>query len=330
MKVCKFGGSSITTKERLKTILHLSKSKVRQVLVFSAIGVTENSKKLTDLLIDLAHNKNNIEKYTKNKILIIEKLKFLTKLCGVNFDVEKIINKILKKYKINNDRNYLLSRGEYVSCLILSEFLHIHLVPAEKIIFYENKNKINYLKTKNKLKTVLKKYGQIIVPGFYGIDNKNNLVLMQRGGGDLTGAIVAKCLGASVYENWTDTDGIKEINPKIMPSSTIKNLSYADLCLLTKCDANVIQHQCAETLKNTDAILLVKNINNPKGNFTKVSKNYKGKNKFVTIKKLGKISYVIAKNFNNDYIIKKVTRNLDLTAKKIYANLNWLFLFQNA
>ncbi|MCQ2564724.1 MAG: hypothetical protein MJ152_02565, partial [Clostridia bacterium] len=81
MKVCKFGGSSITTKETLKTILHLSKSKVRQVFVFSAVGVTENSKKLTDLLFDLTHNKNNIEKYTKNKILIIEKLKFLTKLC---------------------------------------------------------------------------------------------------------------------------------------------------------------------------------------------------------------------------------------------------------
>ncbi len=322
MKVCKFGGSSLTSKEKLKTILHLTKSKERKVLVFSAIGVTENSKKLTDLLLDLARNKNNIEKYIKNKILIIEKLKFLTKLCGVNFDVEKNVNKILKKYKINNDNNYLTSRGEYLTCLILSGFLHIKFVPAEKIVCFESKNKINYLKTKNKLKSAIKKYGKIIIPGFYGVDSKNNLVLMQRGGGDLTGAIVARCLGANIYENWTDTDGIKEINPKIMPSKTIKNLSYADLNLITKCDAKVIQNKCAETLKNSNTILLVKNINNPHGNFTKVTKNFKGKNHFVTIKKLGKNFCVIAKNFNNDYIIKKVTKNINLTAKKMYADLN--------
>ena len=43
---------------------------------------------------------------------------------------------------------------------------------------------------------------------------------MTRGGGDVSGAIVANIADASVYENWTDVSGILMADPRIIKQSS--------------------------------------------------------------------------------------------------------------
>ena len=57
-----------------------------------------------------------------------------------------------------------------------------------------------------------------IIPGFYGSFPNKDVKLMTRGGGDVTGAIVASLANADVYENWTDVSGVLMADPRIIPN----------------------------------------------------------------------------------------------------------------
>jgi len=151
----------------------------------------------------------------------------------------------------------------------MSKYLNIPFIPAEKIFYFKN-NEIDFNKIKLKLHFYLNKYPQIIIPGFYGVDEGNRIKLLSRGGGDVSGAIIAKILKPCVYENWTDVDGVKEVNPAILKSSTITKMNYNQLALMTKLDAKVIHPDCANILKGENVELQVRNIFNLNSLFTTV------------------------------------------------------------
>lgn len=258
MIVCKFGGSATAREQALKNIKKLADGQERKILVFSAIGREDGEDdKLTDLLIKLAENINN-EKIITN---IENKLNKLKKILNLKINIKKLINNFLNKYKKEKDYNYLISRGEYITSYMMAKYLNYVFIPAEKLIYFR-KNKINYKKIKEKLKFYLKKYKKIVIPGFYGVDENRKIILFSRGGSDVSGAIIARCSNADIYENWTDEDGIKEVNPSICLSSTIFRMPYSQLKIMTAADAKVIHEDCADILKNRGITLKVANILN--------------------------------------------------------------------
>ncbi len=265
MKVCKFGGRASTDIRAIKNVILLCKNKERKVIVFSAIGKANcKDEKLTDLIIDYTKNNND---EIKNKI--INKFKTLCKKLKIKININYEINKIINNYKITKNAESLISKGEYLTAKLFSIKLNIKFIPAEKIIFINN-NKFNFIKIKQKLNYYIKKYGQICIPGFYGINEQKEIVLFNRGGGDLTGGVVAKCLAPCIYENFTDVNGIYEENPKIKRSKLLKTLSYERLIMLTK-TCGVIQNDCAVLLNNSTVVLNVRNVYNlkSKGSFVK-------------------------------------------------------------
>ena len=50
---------------------------------------------------------------------------------------------------------------------------------------------------------------------------KGDIAVMSRGGSDLTGGEVAYAMDASLYENWTDTDGVYQVDPRIIPEADV-------------------------------------------------------------------------------------------------------------
>ena len=149
------------------------------------------------------------------------------------------------------------------------------------------------------LKKLISKYNQIIVPGFYGIEN-NNIVVFDRGGSDTSGAILCKCANFSVYENYTDVDGIKEVNPAfVKQAKTIKNISYNDALIVTSYDANVLHKDVCRILKNTTILTKVKNIFNLKGPYTQIDKN------------IHRCNFVCTKTTNDKFTILIGASNVD-------------------
>lgn len=270
MIVCKFGGSCLTDKICLKNIKQIVKNNERKILVFSAIGKTSFlNHKITDELI------NSISNYEKTKELDLSNLATaLRNLClqiKVKFNINKQIKKIKKCYLKTKNNNYLISRGEYLTCKIFSKYLKVKLISPKKVLFFtkkiknslkNNKNK-KYLFKKNRknLNKLIKKYRQIIIPGFYYYEN-NQIQLFSRGGGDLTGAIISNFSSASVYENYNDVLGIFSVNPSIMKSKKLNHISYYDLKLITENDGTIIHKDCVDWI-NEKTELHVKSIYKP-------------------------------------------------------------------
>ena len=306
MIVCKFGGSSTTTIVALKNIKKISKNKDRKILVFSAFGKPYFSdKKLTDVLLE--------KDVKKTKIYF----KYLCQIANVNFDVGKYIDNIYIKYSKYNNIDYLVSRGEYLTCFIMSKYLNIKFIPAEKIIYFD-KEEINYKKISKKIKYYLKKYNQIIIPGFYGVDEFNNIKLFSRGGGDITGGILAKCLNAKIYENYTDTSGIKMVNPNIITNSkTIQKIRYQDASVMTNCDARVLHNDVCKILQNTNTKVEIKNICNLKSPKTLIS-NQNHKCQFVCFKQVCDYVQVVAKVNSIDKLKKYYDQINYMNCKYIY------------
>ena len=300
LKVCKFGGSSTTSLKSLQNIKKIAKNKERKILVFSAFGKPFfDSKKLTDVLYD-----KDIKKAKTY-------LDYLCQIANVKLPTDKYINYIYNMYSKNNNIEYLVSRGEYLTCLVMSKYLKIKFIPAEKVIFFDGEE-INYKKISKKIQYYLKKYDQIIIPGFYGVDTSGNIKLFSRGGGDITGGILAKCSGANVYENFTDTSGIKSVNPKILPQAkTINKISYTDALVMTNCDANVLHSDVCKILQDTNTKVEIKNIYNLNSKKTIIDK--KNHNcQFVCFKQVGDYVQIVAKIDSVDKV------------KKFYDQINYL------
>lgn len=324
MIVSKFGGTATTAKRTLTNIQKLNTDE-RNVFVFSAIGkTTDCDTKLTDLL--LSYTKKNT-----NKALFKKKIKFklqtLCKLTNVHMPISEIVDNICNKFINDNDKAFFVSRGEFYTAKIMAKYLNIKFIPAENVIFFKN-NKINYEKTEKILKKLVLNYKKIIIPGFYGTNEifKNNfkqskIKLMSRGGSDLTACIVAKCLSAKLCENWTDVDGIYEINPKICKSKLIKNMSYTDLKILTSYDTKVIQKNCANVLNGSDTILHVKNIFTPSSKGTQISTMCNEKFDYVLFKKYSNSYKLLAHNKNGFDLTYNTSSDLKNVVPLLYEKI---------
>ncbi len=306
MIVSKFGGSATTNNKSIENVKQLSKNTDRNIFVFSAIGKnSKNDEKITDLLYNYTKiNPKNKKAQEKIKNQIILKFNQLCRFTKIDMDIPSQINKFCAKFMVDNDVDFFVSRGEYLTSLIMSKYLDIKFVPAENAIFLKN-GKINWQKTEQNLKKLILKHKRIVIPGFYAMNEiatsksinsigvNKKIKLFTRGGSDLTGAIISKCLGVGIYENWTDVDGIYPINPNLKKTEIIGEMSYNDLKVMTAFDANVIQKDCAKILNGTGTLLEIKNIFNLKDQGSRISSTY-----------LSPAEYIVYKQTKSSTLIK--------------------------
>ena len=279
MKVCKFGGSCSAFGKSIKNIKSLAKDEDRKILVFSALGKSSiDEEKITDLLLD------SYDEYEKSGTLLLKNIKIrFERLLGetkVSLDLEKEFSQIENNFYKNKSRDYLVSCGEYLTAKIFAKMLGIKYVPCEKLLFFKNGD-IDFEKTSAKVKASLFKYNRIVTGGFYGSDEFGNIKLLSRGGGDLSGSIFARVIKASVYEIFTDVDGIYRMSPKLGQSKVIKKMSYEDLIFITGKGASVVHEDCGSVLIKTDTDLFVRNCFNLRHQGTKVSKNLNTSDSFI-------------------------------------------------
>lgn len=103
-----------------------------------------------------------------------------------------------------------------------------------------------------------------VIPGFYGSDDDGNVKTFSRGGSDITGAVVARAVGADVYENWTDVDGFLSADPRIVEHPKLmKSLTYTELRELAYMGANVLHPESIFPVRLAGIPINIKNTFNP-------------------------------------------------------------------
>jgi len=86
-----------------------------------------------------------------------------------------------------------------------------------------------------------------VVAGFQGINERNDVTTLGRGGSDLTAVALAAALKADRCVIYTDVDGVYTADPNIVPSARrLDRVSYEEMLELARLGAKVLQSRSVE------------------------------------------------------------------------------------
>ncbi len=264
--VTKFGGSSLSCATQFAKVKKIVEADAkRKIVVVSALGKRDTSDtKITDLLYILhAHLKYGVPYEDIWEMISSRFLKIKSEL-NLSYDIKSDLNSLEKELNKSISEDYLVSRGEYLTAKLMSDYLGYTFVDAKDLISFHYDGKIDYALTEKKVRLAFSEYGIMVVPGFYGAYPNGSVKLLSRGGSDVTGSILAKCLNVSLYENWTDVPGILAADPRIIENpKAIKEITYEELRELSYMGANVLHEETVFPVQSLNIPINLKNTNDP-------------------------------------------------------------------
>jgi aspartate kinase len=105
----------------------------------------------------------------------------------------------------------------------------------------------------------------VVVTGFQGVTERPSprmhgaITTLGRGGSDTTASALAVALGAEAVEIYTDVDGVKTADPKLVPEArTLPAISYQEVAEMAHQGARVVHPRAAEVAMNHSIPLWVR------------------------------------------------------------------------
>ncbi len=90
----------------------------------------------------------------------------------------------------------------------------------------------------------------VVVAGFQGVDEEDNITTLGRGGSDTSAVALAAALRADSCEIYTDVDGVYTSDPRIVPDARkLHRISYDEMLELASLGAKVLQIRSVEFAK---------------------------------------------------------------------------------
>lgn len=238
--VQKYGGTSVGTIEKIKNIAQRIIEKklegYKMVVVVSAMAKT------TDQLLDMAHQ--------------------------------------LSKRPPKRELDMLLSTGEQTSIALLSMALNESGHEAISFTGPQVGIKTTGIHTKSRIseidgtriKDALNQDKIVIVAGFQGINENDDITTLGRGGSDTTAVALAASLNAQC-QIFTDVDGIYSVDPRLYPKAKkLAIISYEEMLEMASLGAGVMHTRAIELGEKYNVpIYVASSINNVEGTMIKES-----------------------------------------------------------
>lgn len=161
----------------------------------------------------------------------------------------------------------LLSTGEMVSSALLAIALNDMGYMAESFTGRQVGILTDSVHTKARIRKIdgerllhALEQGKIaVVAGFQGIDEREDMTTLGRGGSDTTAVALAATLGADLCEIYTDVDGVYTADPNVVPDARrLRKISYDEMLEMASLGAKVLQTRCVEVAKIYQVPVLVK------------------------------------------------------------------------
>ena len=265
LKITKFGGSSVANATQFKKVKGIVESDPsRQYVVVSAPGKrTASDNKITDLLYLLdAHRQYHVDASNVTKIIRDRFLSIKNEL-GLKQNLEKDLDEFFANLAKMNQAE-IVSRGEYFCAKLMAEYLGYAFVDAADVIRFRMDKTIDWDATTKKVQAKCAKYDHFVFPGFYGSNANGQIQTFPRGGGDISGAILARCINADIYENWTDVSGFLVADPRIVEDpETISTITYRELRELSYMGASVLHEEAIFPVRSKGIPINIRNTNRP-------------------------------------------------------------------
>jgi aspartate kinase len=149
----------------------------------------------------------------------------------------------------------IASTGEQVSIGLLSIALHKLGVEAKSYTGWQvpiltdgahGKARILAIEER-KVREDLEAGQVVIVAGFQGIDDDDNITTLGRGGSDTTGVALAAALRADECQIYTDVDGVYTTDPRIVPEARrLDTVTFEEMLELASLGSKVLQIRSVE------------------------------------------------------------------------------------
>lgn len=233
MKICKFGGTSVSNDKRCQYALNIVSSlnkKHKVIVIISAMGRMGDPYS-TDTLSSLGN-----------------------------------------AYLSEQEKARLLSMGELVSSISFCAKLRDKGLNAYALSFREtgiitddNYECANVLRLDNtELLKLIDAYDVLVVCGYVAMNTIGEITTLGRGGSDYTAVLIAKMLDIDEVEIYTDVDGIYDSDPKFnIHAKRYHEISYHHMLALK---SRVLNDKCVEyAQENKIRIHLKSTFSNEKG-----------------------------------------------------------------
>jgi len=202
----------------------------------TSVGTVERIKKIADIIIRFSKK--------RFKVVVVS-----SAMSGVTNELIKKSKNISKNFNLS-EYDVLLSSGEQIACaLIAGRLTHLGF-KAQSWMGWQipiltegnhGSSRINNIGKKNIFK-FLREGGIPIIAGFQGINFKNRVTTLGRGGSDASAIMCAKFFKARHCIIYTDVEGVYTTDPnKLRKAKKIKIISYEEMLEMASLGAKVMQ-----------------------------------------------------------------------------------------
>jgi aspartate kinase len=160
----------------------------------------------------------------------------------------------VSKAPLTREMDVLVSTGEQVTTALLSMALQDLGVPALSLQGHQvriatdsshGRARIRAI-DKSRIEEAFEAGRVVVIAGFQGIDDQQNITTLGRGGSDTTAVAIAASLGADC-EIYTDVDGVYTTDPRICPQAfKLARVSHEEMLEMASLGAKVLQTRSVE------------------------------------------------------------------------------------
>ena len=272
--VTKFGGSSLADAgqfAKVKSILALDPA--RRYVVPSAPGRRfKEDEKVTDLLYRCHALAAKGEDYQETFDKIAARYMDIAEELGLSLDLGAVLDEVDERIGAGASADWCASRGEYLGGMLLADYLGWRFFDPAKGILFDETGRFDAERTQVVLSEALADGEPTVVPGFFGSKPNGEVHTFSRGGSDVTGAIVARAVGADMYENWTDVSGFLMADPRVVENPReIRSITYKALRELSYMGASVLHEDAMFPVHKAGIPTNIRNTNLPEHPGTLIS-----------------------------------------------------------
>ena len=303
MKVMKFGGTSVGSPERMKSVCQLiTKSGEPTFIVLSAMSGTTNS------LVEISNylyrknpeGANEVinrleEKYMAHVEALYSTDAYKQKMTEFLKDEFNYLRSFTKELFTSFEEKSIVAQGELISTNMVVNYLQecgvkAVLLSALDFMRTDKNAEPDSTYVKEKLSKVMEEnegYQIYITQGFICRNAYGEIDNLQRGGSDYTASLIGAALNVEEIQIWTDIDGMHNNDPRVVDKTeAVRQLHFEEAAELAYFGAKILHPTCVQPAKFAGIPVRLKNTMAPDAPGTIIDN--------VTVK--GKIKAVAAKD----------------------------------
>jgi aspartate kinase len=282
----KFGGTSVGSPERIRSVVDLVNDDKPKIVVLSAMsGTTNTLVKISELFY--AENKEavaEIERLENKYKAVVNELYNTDEYRNKGNELIKKRFDLLRSFAGHTfttiDEYTILAQGELLSTALTWLYceesgINSILLPALNFMRTDRNGEPDNYYIKEQINRELNSYPDVrlfITQGFICRDMNGETGNLKRGGSDYSASLIGKAINAEEIQIWTDIDGFHNNDPRyVQNTKAIRELSFSEAAELAYFGAKILHPASVWPAQEANIPLLLKNTMEPEAQGTVIS-----------------------------------------------------------